>query len=111
MSQLLYYEFRMNRPNRQYHVNYSSTYSSIQSKTLSKFKQATIDIWKTVTNSNGLTVLLADSINEIPDNIGKISEDGFELDLKKMEPNKKYSLSYDDSIYEVFKNEKNELVI
>ena len=47
----------------------------------------------------------------ISDDIGTIAEDGFELNLNKMEAFKKYHVVYDGSVYRVHKNEKNELTV
>lgn len=109
MSQLTYYEINPHRPNTRYHISYH-TGQSVTEKP--KFRKLIIDSWKKIGGEMKVQIPLHSSFaDNISDDVGKINFDGFELDLNKMETEKKYTLSYDDSLYEVFKNTKNELVI
>lgn len=109
LSQLSYYRINTYRPNRRYHISYHTGQSVTEEQ---KIRKITIDSWKKIGNKMMMQIPLHSSFaDNISDDIGKINFDGFELDLNKMETEKKYTLSYDDSLYEVFKNNKNELVI
>ena len=111
MSQLLYCQVRLNRPNKQYDITYSSAQSSIQSNFDFKINTRYVSEWKSFKDTNKIMIPLTEFQNSISDEIGEINEDGFELDLKKMQTNKKYSVMFDNSIYQVYKNEQNELVV
>lgn len=109
MSQLSYYEINIQHPNRRYNISYHTGQSVTEEP---KLRKLLIDSWKKFGDEMIMPITLHSSFaDNISDDIGKIDFDGFELDLKKMETEKKYTVSFDDSLYEVFKNNKNELVI
>jgi len=109
MSQILYYQINTYRPNRRYHISYHTGQSTTEKPKLRKF---TIDNWRNIGESTIARIPLYGSfVDNISDDIGKINFDGFELNLKNMEIDKKYIISYDDSHYEAYKNKNNELVI
>ena len=52
---------------------------------------------------------IVEPLDKMQRQIGLITENGFEVDLNRMLPNKKYLISYDGSKYEAMKNEKGDL--
>ena len=111
MSELVYCQVRLNRPNKQYDISYSSTQPSLQTSFDSELDSNSVREWKSLQDASRITIPLTKFQDGVSDDIGEVNEEGFELDLKKMQPNKKYSVMYDNSIYEVHKNEQNELVV
>ena len=83
MSQLLYCQVRLNRPNKQYDITYSSAQSSVQTNFHSELSFQSVREWKSLKDANKIMISLTEFQNSISDEIGEINEDGFELDLKK----------------------------
>lgn len=105
-----YYHIDINRPNRRYHISYHTVQTSSFEKP--ELKKYDVNVWKFLEQGMTMPIQLTESFDEsISDDIGKMIFDGFELDLNKMETERRYTISYDDSLYEVFKNKNNELVI
>ena len=111
MSQLTLYEISVHKPNRRFHVSYHSAESAISGiKNIeSLLKQNWIKLGHT--HSAEFDIPSFDKPTKVIESIVTMSYDGFELDLNKMKTGRHYRITYDDSVYEVVKNEKGELEI
>jgi hypothetical protein len=103
MQELLYYDINLDRPTHRYHIHYFNALTVYTR--LEKFS-GLVSNWKPMINN-----IIDLEKSEDAKNILDLSYDGFNVDMKKMEPNIKYIFSYFDSQYMLIKNNKNELEV